>query len=107
MGSAKRASVPLQYRVMLIGPDGAEWEWRITDNYWDRRMKKISAEMLEVVREHDLSYEFGLEEKPPEERFRTCRFCNATSPPGKNYHKVGCTRPRAGESVTAEVINDG
>jgi hypothetical protein len=98
MSKPKRASVPLQYRVMLIGPDGTEWEWRITDNYWDRRMKKISAEMLEVVREHDLSYEFGLETQCDDipMTHRVCRFCNQASPPGRNYHVIGCTRPRDG-----------
>ena len=58
----KRATVSLQYRVKLIGPDGAEWEWRITDCYFLRRLKKIGAEMLDVIRKHDLSYEFGLSE---------------------------------------------
>ncbi len=62
----KRAAIALQYRVKLIGPDGAEWEWRITDCYFLRRLKKIGQEMLEMIRAHDLTYEFGLKEPMPD-----------------------------------------
>jgi len=86
----KRADVALQYRVMLIGPDGAEWEWRVTDNYFARRMKKIQAEMLEVIREHDLSYEFGLSK--PDVEFFQCESCGATSVGERKRHKTTCDR---------------
>ena len=56
----KRASVGMQYTITLEAGDGKQWEWPITDCYFDRRMEKIKREMLEVIREHDLSYEFSL-----------------------------------------------
>jgi hypothetical protein len=83
---------------MLIGPDGAEWEWRVTDNYFTRRMKKIEAEMLETIREHDLSYEFTLADEDEYEMTR-CRFCDAPSTRTHGQlHRVGCTRPRENEA---------
>ena len=90
----KRAAVPLTYRVVLVAGDGTEWQWPVMDSYFKRRMAKIEKEMLEAIREHDLSYEFSMKDKDPEDRFRTCRFCGESSPPGKTYHRVGCTAPR-------------
>lgn len=93
--SKKRAAVALQYRVKLIGPDGAEWEWRITDSYFDKRMAKIEEEMLVVIREHDLSYEFGIttqcDDKP---KFVQCEYCKAISTSPREWHRSSCTRPR-------------
>ena len=95
MPKHRRATVALQYRVRLIGPDGAEWEWRITDSYFVRRFKRVGEEMLEVIRDHDLTYEFGLEELPDELKVDECRFCGAYSVPGGvERHDRGCTRPR-------------
>lgn len=96
MSEPKRATVALQYRIMLIGPDGAEWEWRITDSYWWRRLKKIGREMLEIVREHDLSYEFGLQEQE-QPVFKKCEHCGATSVGDRERHKTNCSRPQKGD----------
>ena len=95
--SKDRAVIAMQYRVRLIGPDGAEWEWRVTDSYFKRRMKKIEAEMLETIRKHDLSYEFGLNDHEP--KFTTCSFCNATSTSTRKRHRTDCTRPRGGDNA--------
>jgi len=94
--SKQRATVALQYRVRLIGPDGAEWEWRITDNYFCRRLKKIGQEMLETIRKHDLSHEFGLRDVEDNPKFSQCKFCSVTSVGIRMRHRVWCTRPRGG-----------
>ena len=60
MSKQRRARNGIQYRIKLIAGDGTEWEWRIRDNSFKRRMAKIEREMLEVIREHDLTYEFKL-----------------------------------------------
>lgn len=91
----KRATIAMQYRIRLIGPDGAEWEWRITDSYFFRRLAKIGKEMLKIIRKHDLSYEFGLTDHEP--KFWQCKWCEATSVGDKRRHKIGCPRPNKGE----------
>lgn len=47
----------IQYTITLEAGDGTQWEWPIADHYFKREMKKIEAEMLETIREHDKTYD--------------------------------------------------
>lgn len=58
-----RAVVKQEYQVILRTPDGKEFNWPVSDCYFERKIARISERIIDVIRHQDLENQFSLSDE--------------------------------------------